>query len=218
MFRPHPTVLGDDQLCTLRRAAAMAHTTGAIGLRLSSGGTTILDVIPLHTDDGVPVDPWRAERAPGLRIDPCGFRLAVAKAWADHTGGCGVGLVGLESGEAWTSPGRSVRRASCSGSAPSAPFARPGWCGRSPRCSRRAPCRRCWPRSPRPATRRSSAIGDGLAAQLIHDDQLEATVVHIEVDPTVDSPAVSTARVLDEVVRRMVAAVGAAEVVEALWP
>ena len=62
----------------------------------------------------------------------------------------------------------------------------------------------------------SSVIRDGLAAQLIHDDLLEATVVHVEVDPAAGSPAVSTARVLDEVVRRMVAAVGAAEVVEAL--
>jgi hypothetical protein len=214
MFRPHRTVLGDDQLCTLRRAAAMAHTTGAIGLRLSSGGTTIADVIPLH--DGVPVDPWRAERAPGLRIDPCGFRLAVAKAWADHTGGCEVGLVGLDSREAldvtWTvgPPGKLLGfgavRTLCA--------SRMVWAF----ASLLAPTALSTVLAEVAAASDapSSAIGDGLAARLIHDDQLEATVVHIEVDPTVDSPAVSTTRVLDEVVRRMVAAVGAAEVVETL--
>jgi hypothetical protein len=211
MFGPHPTVLGDDQLCTLRRAAAMAHTTGAIGLRLSSGGTTIADVIPFH--DGVPVDPWRAERAPGLRIDPCGFRLAVAKAWADHTGGCGVGLVGLHSGEAldvtWTvgPPGKLLGfgavRTLCA--------SRMVWAF----ASLLAPTTLSTVLAEVAAASDapSSVIGDGLAAQLIHDDQLEATVVHIDVDPTVDSPALPP-RLLDEVLRRMVAAVGAAEVVE----
>ena len=69
-------------------------------------------MVPLDTDHAVPVDPWRAETTPGLRIDPCGFRLAVAKAWADHTAGRQVGLAGMDDGEAlevtWTvgPPGR----------------------------------------------------------------------------------------------------------------
>ena len=112
MFQPHTTVLDDDQLCGLRRAAAMAHTTGAVGLRLSSGGVTIADVVPLDNDPGIHIDRWRAETTTSLRIDPCGFRLAVAKAWADHSAGCRVRLVGLEAGEplevTWTvgPPGR----------------------------------------------------------------------------------------------------------------
>ena len=53
---------------------------------------------------------------------------------------------------------------------------------------------------------------DGLAARLVHDDLLDATVVHVEADP----PGSSTTRVLDEVLRRMVAAVAATEVVDAL--
>jgi hypothetical protein len=49
---------------------------------------------------------------------------------------------------------------------------------------------------------------DGLAARLVHDDLLDATVVHVE------SPAGSPTRVLDEVLRRMVAVVGTAELLE----
>jgi hypothetical protein len=220
MFRPQTTALGEDQLCALRRAAAMAHTTGAIGLRLSAGGVTLADVVPHDDNPGVLLDRWRAEPEPGLRIDPCGFRLAVANAWADHAAGCRVGLVGLDAGEAldvaWTvgPPGRLLGfgavRTLCATrmvwafpsllapSALSAVLADVAADGDPP----------------------SATILDGLAAQLIHDELLEATVVHVEVDPIscAGPPPSSTARVLDEVLRRMVAAVGAAEVVEALLP
>jgi hypothetical protein len=54
--------------------------------------------------------------------------------------------------------------------------------------------------------------GDELAAKLIHDELLDVTVVHIEVDP----PTRSIARTLDEALRRMLAVVGAAEVVDAV--
>ncbi len=50
---------------------------------------------------------------------------------------------------------------------------------------------------------------DGLTARLVVDDLLDATVVHVEADP----PGSSATRVLDEVLRRMVAAVGAAEII-----
>lgn len=131
MNRHDPTVLDHDELATLRRAAAMAHAVGTIGLRLRAGGTTIADVVP---PSGAPVDEWLA---PGPRIDPCGD------------------------------------------GAPSVPF------------------------------------GDELEAMLICDDLLDVTVVHIEADPTVQ-PTRSIVRSLDEVLRRMLAAVGAAEVVDAV--
>ncbi len=51
---------------------------------------------------------------------------------------------------------------------------------------------------------------DGIAARLVHDELLGATVVHVEADPPVST------RVLDEVLRRMVAVVGAAELTMAL--
>ena len=51
---------------------------------------------------------------------------------------------------------------------------------------------------------------DGLSARLVHDELLGATVVHVESGP--DAPT----RVLDEVLRRMVAVVGTAELLESI--
>ncbi len=190
----------------------MAHATGAVGLRLCAGDVAIADVIP---HDCVGRDqPVRTGPAPGLCVDPCQFRLAVARAWHDHTAGRLVGLVGLDHGEAltvtWTvgPPGRLIGlgavRARCANrtvwafASLLAPGALTGVLTEVAAASDGPP----------------AGLRDGLAAQLIHDELLDATVVHIEVDP-VDAPA-APARVLDEVLRRMVAAVGAAEVVEAL--
>ena len=61
----------------------------------------------------------------------------------------------------------------------------------------------------------SPPLGDELAAKLICDDLLGVTVVHIEADPAVP-PTRSIVRMLDEVLRRMLAALGAAEVVDEL--
>ena len=148
--------------------------------------------------------------------------LVVANVWADHAVGCRVGLAGLDAGEALEvrvdgpgPPGRLLGfgavRTLC---------ATRGWCGRSPRCSR--PARRASGAGGRRRGRGPAVLEllDGLAAQLIHDELLEATVVHVEVDPIsrASPPPSSTARVLDEVLRRMVASVGAAEVVEVLLP
>ena len=214
MFRPHTTtVLGDAELATLRRAAAMAHTTGAIGLRLSAGGVTIADVLPHDTGHGAPADRWRTEPGPGARIDPCQFRLAVAKAWEDHTAGRRVGLVGLDGDQpltvTWTvaPPGRLVGlgavRARCA--------TRTVWAF----ASLLAPSALTLVLAEVAAGTDTplATAGDGLTAQLVHDELLDATVVHIESDPV---GAALPPRLLDEVLRRMVAAVGAAEVVEAV--
>jgi hypothetical protein len=212
VFQSHHTALGDDELSTLRRAAAMAHTTGAVGLRLCAGDVAIADVIP-HDGAG-PHERARVEPGPCLCVDPCEFRLAVARAWHDHTAGRRVGLVGLDRGDAlkvtWTvgPPGRLIGlgavRARCANrsvwafASLLAPSALAGVLTEVAAACAGPP----------------AALDDGLAAQLIHDELLDATVVHIEVDP-VDAPA-APPRVLDEVLRRMVAAAGAAEVVETL--
>ena len=57
-------------------------------------------------------------------IDPCGFRMAVARAWADHSAGREIGLIGLEHADDLDIAWSVVRaRVSTSGSAPCAPRA-----------------------------------------------------------------------------------------------
>jgi hypothetical protein len=212
MNRRDPTVLDHHELATLRRAAAMAHTIGTIGLRLSAGGNTIADVVP---PTGTPLDDWLA---PGPHTDPCGFRVAVANAWADHCAGRKVGLVGWD-GDAlgdrltvtWTvgAPGKLLGlgavRAMCA--------TRAVWAFASllPPDTLGAVLAEVGAEHSTP----SPPFGDELAAKLIRDDLLDVTVVHIEADPAVP-PTRSIVRTLDEVLRRMFAAVGAAEIVGAL--
>jgi hypothetical protein len=212
VFRSHHTALDDHQLSTLRRAAAMAHTTGAVGLRLGAGDVAIADVIP-HDRAGQH-ERAPAEPGPHLRVDPCEFRVAVARAWQDHIAGRRVGLVGLDHGEAlsvtWTvgPPGRLI-----------------GLGAVRARCANRTVWAFASLLAPNVLTGvltevsaacdgPPAALRDGLAAQLVHDELLDVTVVHIELDP-IDAPA-APPRVLDEVLRRMVASVGAAEIVDAL--
>jgi hypothetical protein len=211
MNRHDPTTLGHDELATLRRAAAMAHTVGGIGLRLSAGGITIADVVP---PAGAPLDRWLA---PGPRVDPCGFRIAVANAWEDHRAGRRVGLVGLDGNEqggpltvTWTvgAPGKLLGlgavRALCA--------TRAVWAFASvlpPDRLATVVVDVSTGEAPSPP------LGDELAAKLICDDLLDVTVVHIEADPPVP-PTRSIVPTLDEVLRRMLAAVGAAEVVDAV--
>lgn len=188
----------------------MAHTVGAIGLQLTAGGRTIVTVEP-----GPVSGPHRSSHpSRPTTVDPCGFRIAVARAWNDHLGGQEVGVVGLDD---------------CSDLAI-------GWRVSSPGAllgfgAVRAPCadRMVWAfasllspdelggvvRGLHAATSRDGgepAAPDGLAARLVRDDLLDATVVHVEAD----RPGTATTRMLDEVVRRMLAAVAAAELVNDL--
>mgnify|MGYP001183482053 FL=1 len=202
------TALSAGGLAALRRAAVMAHTIGTITLRLAAGATRIVDVRP----DTAP-DPGATPRV----IDPCGFRTAVARAWADHERGHEVGLVGLgptdELRIEWSvaAPGEHLGlgavRAVCAG-------------------------RVVWAFASLLAPAELSAVlsgmgsehGDiverateGLTARLVHDELLGASVVHVEVDrPAPCSPSPRATRVLDEVLRRMVAVVGAAELTREL--
>jgi hypothetical protein len=204
MDRPASTALTDGGLAALRRAAAMAHTVGAISLRLAAGGgERIVDVVP---DAGRPVG------LPARCIDPCGFRMAVARAWADHLAGREIGLIGLDRPDdldiAWsvvppgTHLGFGAVRAPCAG--------RMVWAFASVLTPDEVSALM------RSLDEQADGVArlttDGLAAQLVHDDLLDATVVHVDAEP----PGSSTTRVLDEVLRRMVAAVAATEVVAAL--
>lgn len=188
-------------LGALRRAAVMAHTVGTISLRLTAGDEQIVDVRP---------DP-RAHPGPGRVVDPCGFRMAVARAWADHEMGREIGLVGLGPSDeldiAWTvaPPGQDLGfgavRAVCAG--------RVVWAFATVLDPAEV--------SGALADMGSDGddivanVSDGIAARLVHDELLGATVVHVEADGASTFTRSAPTRVLDEVLRRMVAVVGAAE-------
>jgi hypothetical protein len=187
-------------LAALRRAAVMAHTVGTISLRLTAGDEPIVDVRPDS----------RGQGCPGRIVDPCGFRMAVARAWSDHAMGRGIGLIGLGPTDAldiaWSvaPPGEDLGlgavRAGCAG--------RPVWAFASvlDRRELSAVLAGLEPDADEIVT----PAGEGITARLVHDDLLDATVVHVEAEPPVST------RVLDEVLRRMVAVVGAAELVTEL--
>jgi hypothetical protein len=195
------TALTTGGLAALRRAAVMAHTVGGITLRLSARGEHLVEVRP---------DPAAGPSARHRVTDPCRFRMAVAHAFADFEAGREVGLVGVgPTGEldidwAVAPPGRDLGfgavRAGCGD--------RMVWAfasildtptltevmgalddGRDDVVARAV---------------------DGLRARLVRDDLLVTTVVHVESDAT------GSTRILDEVLRRMVAVVGAAELLDAL--
>ena len=180
----------------------MAHTVGAISLRLTGGGEHIVDVGP---DVDPPVDRRR-------RIDPCGFRIAVARACGDQATDREIALIGLawrtDLDIAWTvtPPGAHLGlgavRAPCAG--------RMVWAFASILTpDDLAPVLRDLDGEAGGTARLTTA---GLAAHLVHDELLRVTVVHVEADP----PGTSTMRVLDEVLRRIVAAVATTEIVAGL--
>lgn len=190
-----------DGLAALRRAAAMAHTIGTISLRLSAGGRRILDVVPVRSGGG----------HGGPTIDPCRFRLAVARARSDHEVGQAVDLVGLRSDDPldirWSivAPGHDLGfgavRTFCAG--------RLVWAFASVLDPVELSDAMADMNGGRDGVVGSDA-GDRILARLVHDEVLGATIVHVEVEPVVST------RVLDEVVRRMVAVVAAAEISQAL--
>jgi hypothetical protein len=188
-------------MAALRRAAAMAHTVGGITLRLSAGGEHLVEVRP---------DPAARPRPSHRVADPCGFRMAVARAWVDFEAGREIGLVGLGPHDeldidwAVAPPGQDLGfgavRAGCAD--------RVVWAFASVLDT--------------PALSAvvadlgaglddlSTGTVDGLVARLVRDDLLGATVVHVEAGPA------GPKRILDEVLRRLVAVVGTAELLDAL--
>ena len=187
-------------LAALRRAAVMAHTVGTITLRLSANDDHIVDVRPnagAGTHNGLRV------------VDPCGFRMAVARAWSDHVMGREIGLIGLGPSDElrldWSvaAPGQELGlgavRAACAGRVvwAFASVLEPGELS--------AVMADMSAELEGVSDPLSGGAVDGISARLVHDELLDATVVHVEADP----PAPT--RVLDEVLRRMVAAAGASE-------
>jgi hypothetical protein len=187
-------------LAALRRAAVMAHTVGTISLRLTAGDEQIVDVRPGPA----------GHTCSGRTVDPCGFRMAVARAWADHELGREIGLIGLGPTDAldidWSvaAPGQDLGfgavRAVCAG--------RVVWAF----ASVLDPLELSSVMAEMDSDHDDivAGVSDGIAARLVHDELLGATVIHVEADPPVST------RVLDEVLRRMVAVVGAAELTREL--
>ena len=193
------TALTDIGLAALRRAAVMAHTVGTISLRLTAGDERIVDVRPDAT-----------QRCGARTIDPCGFRMAVARAWADHERGREIGLIGLGPTDAlditWSvaAPGTDLGfgavRAVCAG--------RVVWAFASVLDAAELSAVMAGLDGEHDDI--VAGVSDGIAARLVRDELLGATVVHVEADPPVPT------RVLDEVLRRMVAVVGTAELLQAI--
>jgi hypothetical protein len=195
------TALTTAGMAALRRAAVMAHTVGGITLRLSAGGEHLVDVRPDPA-----AGPWSRQRV----ADPCGFRMAVAKAWVDFEAGREIGLIGLGPTDeldidwAVAPPGQDL-----------------GFGAVRAGCGDRLVWAFASILETTALTDVMGALDDGrddivaraienLSARLVRDELLGATVVHIESD------ANASTRLLDEVLRRMVAVVGAAELVDAL--
>jgi hypothetical protein len=188
-------------LAALRRAAVMAHTIGTISLRLSAGDEQLVDVRP-YLPPG--------HRCAGRVVDPCGFRMAVARAWADHEMGREIGLIGLGPSDElqidWSvaPPGVELGfgavRSVCAG--------RVVWAFASVLAP--AELSAVLADMDRAHDDVAAHAGDGIAARLVRDELLGATVVHVEADPPVST------RVLDEVLRHMVAVVAAAELTREL--
>jgi hypothetical protein len=188
-------------MVALRRAAAMAHTVGGITLRLSAGGEHLVEVRP---------DPAARPRPSHRLADPCGFRMAVARAWVDFEAGREIGLVGLGPHDeldidwAVAPPGQDLGfgavRAGCAD--------RVVWAFASVLDAAELSAVMAGLDGEHDDI--VAGVSDGIAARLVRDELLGATVVHVEADPPVPT------RVLDEVLRRMVAVVGAAELAEAL--
>lgn len=192
--------LSHDELAALRRAAALAHAVGAIELTLHAGSTVVAQVVPGAGGDGSPV--------PARTLDPCRFRAAVGRAWADHSAGRAITVAGLA----------TTNRLHVAWSV-AAPGALLGF------DAVRAPCggRTIWafasllaPDELGPALGEIPCGGGGsmdpappeLAAHLVHDELLGVTLVHVETDEV--QPA--TMFLLDEVLYRMLAASAAAEI------
>ena len=218
-------VLDEVDLVALRRAAVMAHAVAGLTIRLRSGRRTLATVARLP--GAGPASPGHPA---GRLIDACGFRMAVAAAWADHRNGRRVAVrptVGadteldadLQVDWSIAEPGRLLGfggvRTACGGrlvwAAPSMlspellgavlEEVTTGDAGRAP--------------APTPVI----AVLDDVVARVSRDELLGASVLSVEIDPAAYPERTTLLfSALDEVVRRLVAASGAAEVATATTP
>lgn len=208
-------VLSETDLVTLRRAAAMAHTIGGLTLRVSSAGEPLATVMPR------PIDPRQHAIHPALSsfdgpvLDPCGFRMAVGRAWTDHQHGQRVAMIGQQTNGIevdWSiaAPGQLLGfgavRTPCAG--------RILWALPSllePDSLMRELESLDDPASGHPA---GANCLDLVEARLVRDDLLGVSIVHVEL--ATEGRVAELVPVVDEVVRGVVAASGAAELLQSL--
>lgn len=208
--------LTGDDLTRLRRAAAMAHTVGGLMLRVRAGGpsgrlaATVLPTVRSHAELLHPA---------GVVVDPCAFRMAVAKAWDDHRAGRTVALASAgwsRDGEC-DAPGIDVEWALAS------PGRLLGFGGVRTTCADRLVWALPSLLTPAELVDTLQTVDDAVdptasllhavEARLIRDELLDVTVVYVEVEPTASTPLTP---LLDEVIRRLVAASTASELVASL--
>lgn len=196
-------VLDAWDLVALRRAAAMTHALSGLTVTLHSQGDVVARIEPWGRPDA---------RRPAPVFGPCGFRNAVAQAWEDYRSGRQVCLAGLGNQRLtidWSvrPPGVLVGfgavRVQCAGT----------W---------------MWALASLLDPADLSAVIDGAAeatniappdvdlldARMVYDTRLDISVVCVEASPA-DAWKVA---LLDEVLRRLVAATTAAELLASLTP
>jgi hypothetical protein len=195
-----PHVLADADLVALRRAAAIAHSVGGVNLTLRSGDNVLAKVAP-WVHDGA--SQWPV-------LSACAFRHAVARAWCDQQSGHRVSLLGL--GAAGLEVEWSVRP----------PGSVLGFGGVRAECAGRLVWALASVLTPADlgGVLDEEAHGRGVRAlevndvdaAMFRDERLAVSIVHIEAT-RLDPPRVA---MLDEVLRRLVAATAAAELVDQL--
>jgi hypothetical protein len=211
--------LDDVDLTMLRRAAAMAHIVGGLTLRVRSGGPAGRLAATVVPSTGCPT---AVTHPSGVVLDPCGFRMAVFKAWSDHRAGRAVSVAG-DSADDRTGDGAGDGGGVDVEWSLDAPGRLLGFGGLRTSCADRM----VWAL---PSLLSTAELADTLAgvddgvdpmssllesveARLVRDDLLEVTVVYVEVDRATSA---ALAPLLDEVVRRLVAASTASELVASL--
>jgi hypothetical protein len=206
--------LGDVDLTMLRRAATMAHVVGGLTLRVRSGGPTgrlAATVLPSA------VHHIEVTHTAGVVLDPCGFRMAVYRAWTDHRAGRAVSLPGHRAGDIGGDGGIDVEWSLAS------PGCLLGFGGLRTSCADRMVWAMPSLLSPAEladslgtvddAVDPTSSLLDTVGARIVRDDLLDVTVVYVEVDRAVSA---ALAPLLDEVIRRLVAVSTASELVASL--
>lgn len=189
--------LDSNELTALRRGAAMAHTVAGITLRLRSAGE-VLATVRSAAARGAAAHP-SGSHGDGRLIDPCGFRVAVSRVWADHQAGRRVAVIGqhAELDVDWSiePPGRLLGfggvRSQCAGTAV--------WAFAS-----------VLPTEELVDTFAAVDVpADVTAARVVRDELLDISVVYVELT----TPSATLMATIDDITRDLVARNTVAELV-----
>ena len=184
----------------------MAHTVAGIGITLHAGGRNLATVTPSSDRQDHPSSP----SGHGVHMNPCGFRHAVAKAWADHSAGQRVALVGQEAcglDVEWTlhQPGAMLGFGGV----------RTQWAGRMvwAMASTLAPDELTTVLDEAGDDSSSALfVAEGFEARMLRDDLLDVSIVHVEAERV----PLALVAAIDEVIRNFVATTAAAELLASL--